>query len=230
MRKVMWELGAVDKRMKLARIFGLFIFDLDGTLVDSTGDLAASVNAMRARFGLDPLPVRSVAGCVGEGVRLLVERCLADSVGIPVDEAVRLFSEHYADHCLDTTRLLPGVSTTVEKLAARASLAVVSNKPEAMTRKILDALGLMPPMSAVIGGDSVSGRKPDPAPILEVLRRTGARPEEALMVGDGWTDIAAGKAAGIKTCYIPGIGDRDRAEAAGPDFALERFEELAERF
>ncbi|MCX7805739.1 MAG: HAD-IA family hydrolase [Planctomycetota bacterium] len=216
--------------MTLANMSGLFIFDLDGTLVDSTADLAASINAMRARFGLVPLPVPHVAGCVGEGVRLLVERCLADAQGVSVEEAVRLFSAHYADHCLDTTCLLPGVAATTEKLAARAMLAVVSNKPEVMTRKILDALGLMPLMSAVIGGDSTAGRKPDAAPVLEALRRTGARPEDALMVGDGWTDIAAGKAAGVKPCYVPGIGARAKAEAAGPDFTVERFEELAERF
>ena len=207
--------------------FELFVFDLDGTLADSREDLTASVNAMRARFGLKRLPVEQVAGYVGEGMRLLIERSLADSPGTPIEEAMRIFSAHYSEHCLDRTRPYPGVMETLARLSERAKLAVASNKPEAMTVRMLEAFGIAPMLSAIIGGDTLRNRKPDPEPVLEIMRRAGKTASVTLVVGDGWTDIAAGKAAGAKTCYVPGIGDPVKAAAAGPDFRISDIRELA---
>jgi phosphoglycolate phosphatase len=180
------------------------VFDLDGTLVDSRRDLAEAVNRTRAELGVAALPVVEVTGMVGEGARKLMQRALAGVVDPAADRAAfdRLFArflEHYWDTCLETTRPYPGVEAMLGELAAAGlPLALLTNKPEATTHRILEHFDLARRFAAVVGGDTFATRKPDPAGLADIARRL-ARPLAAtMMIGDSPTDAATARAAGSR--------------------------------
>ncbi|HEX9185992.1 MAG TPA: HAD hydrolase-like protein, partial [Vicinamibacteria bacterium] len=131
----------------------LLVFDLDGTLVDSSRDIAAAANAALARVlpGAPPVPLDAVLSYVGEGARLLVERCLAH-VGsrLTADEVLPVYLECYASRLLDTTALYPGIPEALEALSS-PTLAVLTNKPGDFSRAILDGLGVGPRFARVWG-------------------------------------------------------------------------------
>jgi phosphoglycolate phosphatase len=188
----------------------LAILDLDGTLVDSLDDLHASVNHALAALGLPLRSREEVHGFVGEGARRLVERAVAPREDL-LEPALAAWRAHYEVHCLDRTRAYPGL----EALLARAgcTLAVHTNKPGGMARKILAGLGLLPRFAAVTGGDEAP-RKPDPAGALALMARAAASPAETVLVGDSRVDGATARAAGIAFVAVTwGFGSR--AELAG---------------
>ena len=187
----------------------LVIFDLDGTLIDSRADLTAAVNDMRRHYGLAPLPLDTVTRYVGNGIRKLVERALE---GGPADfaEAVGRTREAYGRRLVEQTRPYPGVP---EALAAIHRLgyhqAVVTNKPQEFTVQILRHFGLDTHLGAVIGGDACPQLKPHPAPLFLALEQTGCAAPGSWMVGDNYTDLAAGAAAGLERCFCAyGFGQR----------------------
>ncbi|MEK7830742.1 MAG: phosphoglycolate phosphatase [Acidobacteriota bacterium] len=207
------------------------LFDLDGTLVDSRADLAKSVNLMLAELGREALPSLRVLNFVGEGARLLVERSLTASAELPpssdeVDVALKIFQRHYREHLLDQTRVYPEVEETLARLNYLPK-AIVTNKPYEFSVALLDGLGMLSRFQVVLGGDSLSERKPSPMMLLAAARACGIEPAECLMVGDTKFDVTAGRAAGMKTCgYIPGFRGRTELAEAGADFLIERFSEL----
>src|SRR5579862_2847354 len=168
----------------------LLIFDLDGTLIDSRLDLIHSVNAMLRHFKKPELPGDVIATYVGDGAPMLVRRALGDPKDESfVHEALNYFLAYYRVHKLDHTHLYPGI---LEMLAAvqntsngsRRIFSVLSNKPVNQSRAIVDALGMRPFFTSVHGGNSFATKKPDPLGANEILKETGVRPEETLMVGD----------------------------------------------
>ena len=175
-----------------------FLFDLDGTLVDSVADIATSVNLLRKEVGLEPLNHVDVGSRVGDGARRLVERSLPE--GIFSDEYFRLFLLLYEEHVCERTYLYPGILDFL-KAHPPGRLAVVTNKPTALSEKLLEKLGVRDCFAAVLGPECCLAKKPDPAPVLEALRMLKADPETAVMIGDHHTDLMAGQAAGIKTCF-----------------------------
>jgi phosphoglycolate phosphatase len=211
------------------------LFDLDGTLVDSRGDLINAVNLMLAELGRRTLPDTRVLTFVGEGARMLVERALmADQncatpghdVDYDVDSALEIFRRHYREHLLDQTRVYPGVKQTLAQLS-HIPKAVVTNKPYEFTIPLLEGLGLSSYFEVVIGGDCLPERKPSPLMLFEAASRCGALASECLMVGDSRVDVEAGKAAHMKTCgYVPGFRGRTELVEAGVDYVIERFSEL----
>ncbi len=213
----------------------LFLFDLDGTLIDSKGDIALSLNLALARAGLVNLPPSRIAGFVGDGVRKLVERALREALNGEPDEplllrVMNLYLKEYGNHLLDTTRLFEGVEDALKNLHW-AQLAVVTNKPERFSRQILDALGVGHRFCLVLGGDSTRLRKPDPAPLLEAMDRCGAQPRDSVMVGDSAVDVQAGKAAGAMTCGIASSDvEREKLNAAGCDLLIADMRELTTCF
>jgi phosphoglycolate phosphatase len=178
----------------------LVVFDLDGTLVDSQRDLADSTNEMLAEFGAPPLPIDSVASMVGDGARALVERAIAASGLPPHPDALAAFRRIYDRRLLEHTRPYPGVEGLVRMLADRTPLAVLTNKPEAPTRRLLDALGLAPSFRWVVGGDSGFARKPDPSGLLHLIQAAGASPATTLVIGDSMVDVETARAAGARVC------------------------------
>ncbi|MET0151154.1 MAG: HAD-IA family hydrolase [Candidatus Binatia bacterium] len=207
--------------------FPLLLLDLDGTLLDTRLDLVGSTNHVRAIFGLPPLGVLEVERLVGRGARVLVERALGQERADAHDEGVRLFLEHYGEHCLDQTRPYPGMVDVLRALRALGARAgVVTNKPEALTRKILGGLDLLDDMVAVVGGDTFPERKPHPRGVEWVLARCDAARSQTLLVGDSPIDLATARAAGIAFCGVLWGFDPERLCAEEPELVARNADEL----
>ena len=184
------------------------IFDLDGTLIDSRADLALAVNLTREELGLAPIPQAQVVGYVGEGVRRLLSRAIPEQPE-QLERALAINHRHYRAHLLDQTRLYPGVGEALAQFRERGTpLMVVTNKPRAFTDLILDGLGIAGLMTAVVGGGDCPGLKPDPAPLRMALERGGCGTAGSWIAGDHFTDLEAGRRAGMKRCFCRyGFGD-----------------------
>ncbi len=199
----------------------LVVFDLDGTLVDSARDLADAGNALVTRYGAPPLPASEVVRMVGDGARELVRRLLAASnLDVPLNDALIAFLREYDTRLLATTRPYEGVIEALERISMKSGLALLTNKPEYATNRLLDGLGLRRFFSSVIGGDSSVPRKPDPAGLRALLGRARTTPTRALMVGDSVADVRTAVGAGVPACLARyGFGfeqvpDEERAMAA----------------
>ncbi len=179
----------------------LVVFDLDGTLVDSSQDLAAATNALLADLGGVALSHEVVVSFVGEGAAVLVRRAL-ERAGLAPDtpQALEQFLRHYDTRLLDTTRPYPGMVETVTAMRSSRRTAVLTNKPERPTLQILRGLGMDGLFSDVVGGDSVHGRKPDPSGLLYLAARAGVTPAETLLVGDSPVDLETTRRAGTHIC------------------------------
>jgi len=206
------------------------LLDLDGTLIDSRRDLAAATNRLLAEAGLAPLPLATVCSFVGPGARALVRRSLeaADPEGrVPRSpEVLRRFLGHYEEVLLDSTVPFPGVREgLVELRSAGVGLAVVTNKPIAPTRTILDGLDLSGMFTVVLGGDSLPTKKPDPAPLIAAAEALGVELDRCLMVGDSDVDMDAAANAGVQGvwCSWGGIHP-DRP--SNPNRVVHSFEEV----
>jgi phosphoglycolate phosphatase len=179
----------------------LVVFDLDGTLIDSRLDLAESTNEMLESYGARALPADAVAGMVGEGARLLVQRAL-EAAGLDPGQpdALDRFRAIYDRRLLNRTRPYEGIAGVVERAFERASLAVLTNKPEPPTHRLLDAFGLARYFPRVIGGEAAFPRKPDPAALQFLMKEAGSTPATTLMVGDSMIDIQTARRAGTPVC------------------------------
>jgi phosphoglycolate phosphatase len=186
--------------------FDSYLFDLDGTLVDSVADLATAVNLLRAELSLPPLDIPTVRGYVGDGATFLVKRSLP--AGLFSAERLQRFLLHYGAHLLESTVLYPGIRPFLDKLqSAGMKMAVVTNKPHRFTLLLLEGLTLSGYFPVVIGGDSLPQKKPDPRPVWRAMEELAAAPQSTILIGDHHTDLAAGRAAGIRTCFCAwGIG------------------------
>ncbi len=200
----------------------LFLFDLDGTLIDSRADLAAAVNQMRARHGLPPLPLEQVVTYVGDGVRVLARRALT---GAPVDldTAVRDISAAYADDLTRHTIPYPGVTDGLRALHhAGHHLGLITNKPGLHARRLLDHFGWTPLFAVALGGGDTAELKPSPLPLQTAMLRTGHTADSTWMVGDHHTDLAAARRAGVRSIFLAnGFGNsgEEQADWTFPDFA-----------
>ncbi len=192
----------------------LVVFDLDGTLVDSSTDLANAVNALLAELGVDQLPDAQIVSMVGEGAAVLVRRALAASGLDPqTPAALDRFLAHYNAHLLDHTRPYPGITETLERLAARMPLAVLTNKPGHATNRVLDGLGLRDYFRETIGGDTSFGRKPSPAGLQYLAGAVHADTASVLLVGDSPIDLVTARNAGTSICLARyGFGYRFGAD------------------
>jgi phosphoglycolate phosphatase len=178
----------------------LFILDLDGTLVDSLDDLTASVNVMRREFALPSLDRQAIRGMVGQGARSLVERALPGRSAEAVDSGLAVFLAHNEAHLFDRTFLYPEAAETLAQLSGRGhTLSLLSNKNEGLCRKLLAHFGIDGYFSAVMGGDTMTSRKPSPEPVLKLMSMLARSPGETIMVGDSINDVAAGRDAGVMT-------------------------------
>lgn len=207
----------------------LIVFDLDGTLIDSRLDLANSANEMLATYGAAPRPVDDIAGMVGEGARVLVERALAAAgLNRHEPEAFARFLETYSRRLLEHTRLYDGISDVIDAVGERASLAVLTNKPVEPSRRILDALGVSQRFHWVIGGDEQFPRKPDPAALHHLMREAKVTPTATLFVGDSMIDVETAHRAGVRICVVMhGFGrSRGNLRLSDGDLRAENSAEL----
>jgi len=182
------------------------IFDLDGTLVDSLPDLAEAVNDLMAANGLKPHAERAVASMVGKGVPVLVQKAFAahgiTMEGDALKAQVKTYLGFYEPRATRLTRLFPHAADMVKELAKSYRLAVCTNKPTAVSREIVDSLGIGKEIDVVVGGDSGVTPKPAPDMLWLVAERLGLPKEEVLMIGDSANDVASARAAGVAVVVV----------------------------
>ena len=210
--------------------FKTVVFDLDGTLVDTAPDLCASLNHALATLGRPPVPAADVRHMVGHGARKLLEQGLAASGPMTpalVEAAVPAFLAYYADHIADGSRPFPGVEAALEMLmASGCRLAICTNKPVALSRALVRALGWDERFVANLGFDSVPAAKPDPGHLFATIAAAGGDPEWSAFVGDSITDTATARAAGIPVVAVSfGFADRPAAEL-GADHVIDHYDAL----
>jgi phosphoglycolate phosphatase len=183
-------------------VFRLFVFDLDGTLVDSRRDIADAANRLLRDCGADPLPDDRIGRMVGDGAATLVARAFAASGVEPPPDALERFLSIYDRGLLNHTRTYEGIPDVLEALAPRAALAVLTNKPMAATRRVLEGLGLARffHADAVVAGDGPFPRKPDPAGLRHLAARAGISHDDTLLVGDSIIDWRTARHAASAIC------------------------------
>jgi HAD superfamily hydrolase (TIGR01509 family) len=192
------------------------LFDFDGTLADSYGAIAASVNYVREQSGVEPLPVPDICRHVGRGLIYLLEQTVPS---IDVEMGAALYREHHPKTMCAGTKLLPGAvaALTLLKQTGRQT-AVCSNKPKMYTEGLVDHLGLRPIIDEVLGPEDVETPKPAPDMLLEALRRLRIDASDALYVGDMVIDIQTARAAGVTVWVVPtGSDERGVLERGDAD-------------
>jgi phosphoglycolate phosphatase len=207
----------------------LLIFDLDGTLANTLEDIAASLNHALGRLGRSPLPMETVGRYIGDGLEMLLTRALGGQSG-PIEDAAAIYIEHHRRNLVVSTSLYPAVKETLEYFKS-LPMAVITNKPGEFSEVLLDRLGIHKYFTLVIGADNGLPLKPAPDPILKILTDLGVAKERAVIVGDGATDVIAGKAAGIMTCSVTyGFRSEKELKKTGPDYVIHTLSELKALF
>jgi len=207
------------------------IFDLDGTLLDTLRDLAASVNYALRQFGMPEHTIDEVRLFVGNGVRKLMERAVPDGSCNPrFEDVFATFRQHYMQHSLDTTRPYPGIPELLRQLKDRGYLlAVVSNKMMAATQELV--AHFFPEISVAIGENEAAGirKKPSPDTVCEALRQLGVTSAEAVYVGDSDVDVATARNSGLPCVSVLwGFRDRSFLEAHGATTFISHPSELTD--
>lgn len=185
------------------------VFDLDGTLLDTLGDLAGSVNYALRKHGLRECSLQEVRSFLGNGIVRLMQNAVKNAVeGVAFEEVFQTFRSHYLEHCLDTTQPYPGILPMMEKLReSGVKIAIVSNKlhpaVQELNRRFFADL-----VTSAIGESETVRRKPHPDGVLKALEELGSRPEEAVYVGDSEVDWETARQAGLR-CVLVLWGFRD---------------------
>ena len=205
------------------------VWDLDGTLVDSAADIAASLNRLLGENGLASLDSGRIRNMIGEGVAVLIRRGFEAHDITPGGERlaglVERFLAIYSEIATASTRLFPGARKALQTLSdAGLRQAICTNKPEAITRQVLAGLGIADCFDVVIGGDTLPRNKPDPLPLRAALEGLDVTPEQSLMVGDSAIDVQTAHAAGVSVAFVtfgygPGPSHPHKADYLIDDFA-----------
>jgi phosphoglycolate phosphatase len=209
------------------------VYDLDGTLADTAGDLVATLNWLLGREGLAPMPVENAGSLVGAGARALIERGFAASGRtLEPQKLAALFGDflaHYNAHIADLTQLYPGVETALAAFArAGWRQAVCTNKLEGSAKLLMNSLGVAERFAFICGQDTFGVGKPDPKPLLMTIAACGGASDRAIMVGDSATDIKTARAAGLPVIAVDYGYTDTPVDELGPDRVVSHFEQLAE--
>ncbi len=210
----------------------LVLFDLDGTLIDSERDLAASVNAMLRHFGRKELPLEVIDTYIGDGAPMLIRRALGDPAHAQViQDALNFFLLHYREHKLDNTLPYPGIPEALGQVASFGGrprqMAVLTNKPVRVSRDILAGLGLSQYFFQTYGGNSFETKKPDPLGAQTLIREAGAEADETVMVGDSEVDVLTARNANLWSIGVTYGFAPHTLERTHPDVLVDTPGELA---
>jgi phosphoglycolate phosphatase len=203
--------------------FRALIFDLDGTLADSLEDIADALNAARAEVAaLSPVSSSQVMEWVGDGLPTLCRRACPEIDAARLERIISAASRHYARHCVHHTRLYPNILQMLRLLQARGvRMAVLSNKPHALTLAVVDQLAIAPFFHSVVGARDELHRKPSPVVPLEMARAMGVMPAEVCLIGDSEVDIQTARNAGMTIAAAAwGFRGEKKLRPAGPDWLL----------
>lgn len=204
----------------------LLIFDLDGTLIDSRRDIAGSLNFALAECGFATLAQETIEEMVGKGAKQLVGDALGNPSEADLLKVYQSFWHHYKENCLNATTMYPGAREFLAK-TSHWHQALITNKPQVHTDKILAGLDLHPHFSWVIGGDLLPVRKPDPN-TMEPIHQELKHYDRGVMIGDSLVDLEFGRAVGLTTCLLThGFGKAEELVQAKPDYLVDDFTQLA---
>ena len=212
----------------------LVIFDLDGTLIDSRLDLVHSVNAALRHIDRPELADEVIAGYVGDGAPILIQRALGAEATDKalVRKGLEFFLSYYREHKLDHTTVYPGIAQALAAIQRSSNgtprqLAVLTNKPVKPSRAIIEGLGLGQFFSQVYGGNSFPTKKPDPQGARQLLQESEVTPERAAIVGDSQVDVRTGRNAGLWTVGVTYGFAPHTLENESPDVLVDSAQELS---
>lgn len=204
----------------------LIVYDLDGTLVDTLGDIAEAANHMLRTLRLPPCEPKVIRRFIGSGVHELVTRCLKTTDPERIEQGVTRFRAYYTAHLVDHSQLYPGTREVLEYFKTRRQ-AVITNKPTPYAREILRALGVIGYFCEIVGGDSAYPKKPHPGALLGLMRNEGVSAEDTVFVGDSPIDVEAGRQAGVCSVSVShGFSDEPELRAAAPEAMVGDFHDL----
>ncbi len=204
----------------------VLIFDCDGVIIDSGADITNAVLHTMRHFNVRELPKDEIISYVGRGAETLIRKSFKGCDEQLIQTVIPYYKKYYLENCIVETRLYENVKRTLEHFSNK-KIAMVTNKPEAITHRILQKLGVNHHFSAVVGPESVKSPKPDPEGLFKVLQVFGEKPENAVIIGDSEFDIQAGKSAGMHTCGVTyGIGDLNDLKATGPELLIDNMIDL----
>ncbi|HVY45121.1 MAG TPA: HAD-IA family hydrolase [Minicystis sp.] len=208
------------------------IFDLDGTLLDSRGDIVAAVNHALRTIGRAPQPATAIVRYVGDGARALCARAAhLSEFAEEVDVMIEAFTRYYSEHPVEFTRFMPGVQEALEQLGElpEMQLGICTNKPRQTTDAVLGALGIRTRFRAVVAGGDVSEKKPAPGPLLHLAKLMHVPIASMIMVGDGPQDVECAHRAGCRSIAVESpFAFRERVLAARPDVTIGDLRELVD--
>ena len=213
----------------------LIVFDLDGTLFNTLGDLAVAVNFALHYFGFPEHDEQRVRTFIGNGSMKLVERSMGRAAlpeniartGITVEAVHKVYSDFYWEHCTERTLPNPGVVEFLRENSVR--VAMLTNKPLRPSEKILDHFGLRDRFEFILCGDTTPERKPSPAGLLKILEMAGVSREDAVMVGDDQPDILAARNAGVDcVTLLCGFGKPHNLLPLKPENTVESYAEMCQ--
>jgi phosphoglycolate phosphatase len=202
----------------------LIIFDLDGTLVDTVQDITNALNYALLSHDIKNLTVKETMRLVGEGVTRLVEKVLPVAKEHLKDDVMKKFLEYYSEHLIENSKEFPHVRETLENLN-HFKKAVLSNKREVLSKRLLEELKLEKYFDIIIGSDTAGEKKPSPVPVLYLISKLTVRPEESIVVGDSYYDIEAGEMAGLKTVAVT-YGYQPKELLKKADYLIDDLREL----
>lgn len=209
----------------------LLIFDLDGTLADTSRDITEAINHAVKPFGTGPYSIEETKAMVGSGITKLLHSLIPEEAASrsgsdadPFKEVSERFLSYYSRHLLDYTVAYPNVKETLSKLG-KYKKAVLSNKREGFSKEVLKGIGILDFFDIVKGSDSVTEKKPSPVPVLETMKSLGVSKDETVIIGDSNFDVKAGKAAGIKTIAVT-YGFRPVEVLKDADFIIDDMGDL----
>ncbi len=213
-----------------ADVFEAVVWDLDGTLIDSAPDIAASVNRVLKACRLPELALADIRLMVGHGAGKLLERAFSATNGLhkyQADEAYNQFVAHYKDNSCVMTTFYPGVEALLSSFRhQQIPQGICTNKPYSITAQILRQLEVFEYFGAVIGGDSTAERKPSALPLQVCIEQLGVEKHKVLMIGDSSADVGAASACGVSVAVVPWGYRSGSARDMGGDYALEDISEL----
>ncbi len=209
------------------------VFDLDGTLIDTSPDLIGATNHVLAGLSLPPRPADAVRPWISYGARRMIEEALDQSNATrsapEVDRLLEAFLDYYENNIARGSRPYPHVLEQIDYLAGSgAKVAICTNKREALTLKLLDALRLTDRFDAIVGRDTLPVSKPDPGHLIGAIERAGGRLERAVMIGDSGVDVATARAAGIPIVGVTFGYSEVPIRQLDPDVAIDTHADLSD--